>query len=261
MNVMNRLFCLGLISILVSINRVPAYGADPDHGVYSGKKIYAASCGACHGFRGDGRSPAAHALHPKPRNFTEGVFKFRSTSSGTLPTEEDLFRSINEGVPQTSMPAWKDLLTEEEVWDVVAYLKTFSGRFQREVPRPLVVPPEPPMTDETTASGGELYQKAGCFQCHGVSGKGDGPSAKGLKDSWGGSIRPLNFTRGVYKRGLTNQDLYRTLVTGLDGTPMPSYQGTFKPDEVWALVHYIRSLSKKKNLFDRLVRDDPGIPQ
>ena len=118
-----------------------------------GRRVYRSACAACHGLRGDGEGPAARSINPKPRDFMAGVLKFRSTPSGALPTDSDLFRTISEGVPGTWMPAWEDLLSEKQRWAVVAYLKTLVPDFQFEFAEdsPLPLPSGLP----TTASASE----------------------------------------------------------------------------------------------------------
>ena len=193
--------------------------------VTEGRAIYRSACASCHGLLGDGLGPAARHLNPAPRDFTSGVFKFRSTQSGALPTDQDLFRTISEGVPGTWMPAWEQLLSERERWAVVEYTKTlvpdFALGFGNEDPLPLSG--QPPR-GTTVAEGRQVYLVLGCAKCHGVSGHGDGPSARTLVDDWDQPIKPYDFTRGGYKNGGRAEDLYRTLRTGLFGTPMPAFE-------------------------------------
>jgi cytochrome c oxidase cbb3-type subunit 2 len=137
----------------------------------------------------------------------------------------------------------QDDLPEGERRAVVEYVKTFSDRFRTERPQSPISIPEPPLqTPELIARGREIYQKAECFKCHGTEGRGDGPSAEGMKDSWGYPIMPTDLTRPS-KRGSSPEAIYRTLVTGLDGTPMPSYEGALSNEEFWALSHYVASLN------------------
>jgi uncharacterized membrane protein len=75
-----------------------------------------------------------------------------------------------------------------------------------------------------------------------VTGDGDGPRAGELTDDFDRPIRPSDFTRGLFKTGAEPAGIYRTLVTGLDGTPMPSYADAYGPEEVWAISYYVRSL-------------------
>ena len=208
-----------------------------------GKRIYQENCAACHGDKGDGKGPQADKLKTKPRDFTTGIYKFRSTPSGSLPLDEDVFRTISHGVRGTSMLAQLQL-SEQERWAVVHYLKAFSKRFKEEKPgQAIAMPPAPSANAKLVALGKSKYEEAGCAQCHGPDGKGDGPSAKDLKDDWRNPISPSDLTLKPFKSGSSPEDLYRTISTGLNGTPMPSYAGAFSPKERWALVSYILSIA------------------
>ena len=208
-----------------------------------GKEVFEAHCVGCHGTRGDGAGPAATFLWPLPRDFTAGVFKFRTTPSGALPTDGDLVRTITRGVRWTAMPTWHEV-GEKERLAVVTYLKTLSKRWKDDAPEPpLVIPPAPRATPELVAEGKTLYGRAKCAECHGESGKGDGPSAGTLKDDFDRPIRPADFTRGELKAGASVTDVYRTMTTGLDGTPMPSFADTMSDAERWAISYYVLSLS------------------
>jgi cytochrome c oxidase cbb3-type subunit 2 len=185
---------------------------------------------------------AGMMVRTKPRDFRAGIFKFRSTPTGSLPADEDLFRTISRGLRGTGMVAQDDL-PEGERRAVIEYVKTLSERFRTEKPQAPVPISEPlPRTPELVSKGREVYTKAECFKCHGAEGRGDGPSAEGLKDSWGYPIQPTDLTRPL-KRGSTPEAIYRTVVTGLDGTPMPSYEGALSDDELWALSFYVASLN------------------
>ena len=189
-----------------------------------GKILYDKYCSTCHGLDGKGEGTAAIYLNPRPRDFTRGVFKFQSTPVGSLPTDEDLHRTMKNGMPGSAMPAW-DRLTEQQHSDLVAYIKTFSERFKTEKPTDvLTIEKEAPSTREMIRNGKAMYALAGCWMCHGKSGVGDGPSAPNLTDDFGRAIRPYNFTRaGAFKGGGRPQDIYRTFSTGIGGTPMPGY--------------------------------------
>ena len=226
-------------TVSVSVMSVPTT-ADQ---VTRGKVVYERRCVGCHGDKGDGNGPSATFLDPRPRNFTLGVFKFRTTPSGSLPTDGDLYRTITRGVRGTAMPTWHELPEKDRV-TVIAYLKTFSSRWKEEKPEPPIVIADPPAaTPELIARGKQLYAQAKCFQCHGESGKGDGPSADELQDDLKFPIRPADFTRGQFKGGSDVRDIYRAMTTGLDGTPMPSYADTMQDDERWAISYYVLSFS------------------
>ena len=208
-----------------------------------GREVYRARCAGCHGSTGDGNGPAATFLFPRPRDFTLGVFKFRTTPSGSLPTDGDLYRTVTRGVRWTAMPTWHELPGKERL-AVITFIKTFSNRWKEEKPEPPeVIGDAPKATPLLIARGKDLYQKAKCFQCHGKSGKGDGESAPDLMDDLKFPIRPTDLTRGQLKGGSTARDIYRTMTLGLDGTPMPSFADALSDEERWAVSYYVLSLS------------------
>ena len=209
-----------------------------------GKQLYRRYCVGCHGPDGNGEGENAPYLDPKPRDFTLGTFKCRSTPTGSIPLDEDLFRTIGRGVDTTAMPSWRPLLDQQRA-DLVAYIKTFSPRFRDEKPdNPVGIPPETPATAESVKRGETLFQETlKCWQCHGTTGAGDGPSASTLRDNKDNPIKPYNFRVGTrFKCGDSDEDIYRIFMTGLDGTPMPSFIDYLKPDQAWDLVHYLRTL-------------------
>src|SRR5437762_2415088 len=188
-----------------------------------GRTVYGQRCVGCHGADGDGNGAAATFLSPRPRDFTAAVFKFRSTPSGSLPTDGDLYRTITRGVRWTAMPTWHELPDKDRL-AVITYIKTLSQRWKDEKPEPPVVrPTPPPATPALLARGKELYVKAKCWECHGDTGRGDGPSSDQLKDDLKFPMRPAGFTKGQFKGGSDVTDIYRTMTLGLDGTPMPSF--------------------------------------
>ncbi len=238
---MRRMALPSLFSAGFILFSTPSLAADQEV-----DEVYQRHCTACHGEKGNGDGPAAYLLYPKPRDFTSGVFKFRSTPSGAPPTDDDLLLTLKRGVSGTSMPIW-DRLSEQELRGVVAYVKSFSDIFDDEdAMEPPIAIQSPPSTSEKSAKAGkEIYKELECDKCHGPAGKGDGPSAATLTDDFDRPIRPYDFTRGagLMKGGSTPEDIYRTFMTGLDGTPMPSFIDELEEDQRWQLVHYIRSLS------------------
>jgi mono/diheme cytochrome c family protein len=211
-----------------------------------GKKHYRRYCIGCHGPLGDGNGENAQWIDPKPRDFTAATFKCRSTPTGTLPTDEDLFNTIKRGVTNSQMPVW-NVFTDQQRADLVAYIKTFSPRFEKEKPGDAIkIPAEPPVTIESIAHGKALFTKLECWKCHGPEGKGDGPSASTLTDSKDQPIRPYNFAGGAddsrFKCGSTNADIYKIFMTGVDGTPMPAFADNIQPNDAWDLVHFLRTL-------------------
>lgn len=222
---------------------------------------YRRYCVVCHGEIGDGNGESARwfdaPLYPKPRDFTLAVFECRSTPTGTLPTDEDLFNTIARGMDRSNMPPW-NTFTKQERADLVAWIKHFSPRWQSEKPgTPIVIPPEPEVTPDRVKAGREVFARVQCWKCHGVTGRANGPSAATLQNDLGLPIAAYNFQEGARpKCGSTDQDLYRIFMTGLDGTPMPSFADNIKPEEAWDLVFYLRTLqpfpSKEKDIAKQL---------
>jgi mono/diheme cytochrome c family protein len=209
----------------------------------AGRQLYYRYCWGCHGARGNGDGENAPYLNILPRNFVAGTFKCRSTPTGTLPLDSDLYNTLKRGINFTNMPNWS-ALTDQQRADLVAFIKTFSQRWKTEKPVDAIqIPAEPALTVASIKHGGELFQKLECWKCHGQEGRGDGPSASTLTDSNDQPIRPYNFTSdNRAKCGRTNQDLYKIFMTGLDGTPMPSFADVIKPEDAWDLVHFLRTL-------------------
>jgi len=207
------------------------------------KQNYRRYCWGCHGELGDGEGENAQWLDPKPRNFTLATFKCRSTPTGTLPTDEDLFNTIGRGIQHSGMPQWIPLTKQARV-DMVAYVKHFSPRWVTEKSGAAIqVPPEPQVTADRIKAGQTMFQKLECWKCHGVEGRANGPSADTLTDDQNRPIRPFDFHEASrFKCGSTDYDLYKIFMTGLDGTPMPSFADNVKPDEAWDLVFYLRTL-------------------
>jgi mono/diheme cytochrome c family protein len=227
----------------------PLLAQGPDLGTdaqrESGKTLYAKYCVQCHGEKGDGEGYATQHLFPRPRDFTTGKFKVRTTPNGALPTHQDLINIIRRGMPYTSMPAWPEL-SDSEVSDLAHYLKTFSPDFAvaENVPKPMELPSGPAATSESIELGKKAYEENGCLKCHGTLGRGDGPSASTLIDDLGHPIRAANLTQPwTFRGGPTREDIFRTMTTGLNGTPMPSFADALPPEQRWAITDFITSLS------------------
>jgi mono/diheme cytochrome c family protein len=219
------------------------------------KYDYRRYCVGCHGELGDGNGEVAQWLDPpmwpKPRDFQLAIFKCRSTPTGTLPTDQDLFDTIGRGLDRSAMPIW-NVFTRQQRVDLVAWIKHFSPRWQTEKPgTPIQIPTEPEVTGDRIKAGQDVFARVQCWKCHGVTGEANGPSASTLTDDQGRPIAPFNFTDGSRpKCGSTDPDIYRIFMTGLDGTPMPSFADNIKPDEAWDLVFYLRTL-QPHNEFNR----------
>jgi mono/diheme cytochrome c family protein len=212
------------------------------------KADYRRYCVSCHGVNGDGNGESFPWVDPKPRDFQLGIFKCRSTPTGTLPTDQDLFDTIARRLDRSNMPQWSTF-TKQQRADLVAWVKHFSPRWVGEKPgTPIQIPPEPEITADRIKAGREVFARVQCWKCHGVLGQANGPSASTLQDDLGRPIAAYNFTEGAKpKCGETDKDIYRIFMTGLDGTPMPSFADNIKPDEAWDLVFYLRTLMSQKS--------------
>ncbi len=217
-----------------------------------GAKLYLRQCAPCHGPSGGGDGPAAYLLYPKPRNFQKGQFRFTSTWEGT-PTDDDLFRTVSRGLPGSAMPAW-GYLPEADRWALVHYVKSLVPDLPVVAsPKPpnlktsepgqgvVEIPPEPPDTEASRTQGARLFGGV-CQPCHGARGEGDGPNVNQLKDDDGVPLRPRNLRTGVFKGDPRPEHLFRRIVHGILGTPMPAAVNLASEDG-WHVVHFIRSLS------------------
>ena len=246
-----------------------------------GKNVYERRCLGCHGVKGDGNGPAAAFMQTdRPRNFTLGVFKFRLTPTGSMPDDGDLLRTITRGVRGTAMPTWHELLEKDRL-AVIQYIKyelsadrSDPGKpyfyFVEEPPKAPIYIGQPPVPSaQLIAHGEEVWKQGKCWECHGDGGKGDGQKAPGLKDDFGFPIPPANLTTGQFKSGPSVKDIFRTVSTGLSGTPMPSYSDSIAEADRWALAYYVLSLSAFKDPLtgepmqisekDRAALNDPAL--
>ncbi len=232
-----------------------------------GWEIYKLRCARCHGNMGDGRGGKAEELAIKPTDFTSGMYKFRSTK-GLLPTDEDIFKTVSGGLHGTAMLPWVGLDTLEK-WQVTYLIKTFSDMFEGETREAIKIPsPEKLEKPEKfyIELGREVYKKTKCAECHGEGFKGDGSKADKLKDDRGNPIRPADYTRAIPKRGTDIGEIFLTIATGLNGTPMEGRLETLNEEEILAVAFYVRSLSKKpsgkrnvKGIFKMRPEEKAGI--
>lgn len=175
-------------------------------------------------------------------------------------------RLVNEYLEEEHLSAEVEIEILKELWDKWAEAKSKVVAFEGEIPDP---------TPAMLSRGKELFhdaQKGNCASCHGDGGLGDGPAAfkiddQGEKvsaylDDWGQPILPRNLVRGLYRGGRRPIDIYRRIYAGINGGPMPalgeSKDAAGNPlltsDDMWALVHYVRSLSER----DEAVVAGPG---
>lgn len=240
---------LGMMSmaVIAATNNASVEIRDTLHGHF----VYMKNCAVCHGRRGDGRGEMGLTVQPPPRDFAAGVFKYRSTPSGYLPTNEDLKRTIREGIPDTAMPIF-NTLPERDVQAVIEYLKTFSPKWRQpgNYAAPVEIPPRPswfadPPAVEQRVKNGRKFFRAACAGCHGEEGKGGG-SVTNLMDAWGNPTPPRDLRKPYIRSGRRLEDLYKVLVTGIDGTPMPSFAEGTSEEQRWELVALIESWRRRQ---------------
>ncbi len=223
-----------------------------------GKTLYKEYCAQCHGFTGKGDGPAASGLEPKPAIHANMPFD-------KLPMEY-LYTVINHGGPaigkSPNMPYWGLTIGQQGVADVIAYMKvTFKGvpdvaavgesasgaacvqpRKTAQAPANLLTKTNPlPSSTGAIKAGKELFlkgvQPVACVMCHGELGDGKGLMGAAFVPP------PRNFTCGTMMRDLPDGQLFWIIKNGSPGTGMMAFPGL--PDEqVWQLIHYIRSLAK-----------------
>jgi mono/diheme cytochrome c family protein len=233
----------------------------PEFGMASvdrGKVIYKEYCAQCHGFTGKGDGPAASGLEPKPAIHANIPFE-------KLPIDY-LYNVINHGGAamgkSPSMPYWNLTIGQQGVADVMAYVKaTFKGapdittapsvgegaacvqpRKTAKAPDEFLTKANPLSASTGTIQAGKALflktaQPVACAMCHGEQGDGKGFMGAALVPP------PRNFTCGEMMKHLPDGQLFWIIKNGSPGTGMMSFAGL--PDEqVWQLIHYIRSLAK-----------------
>ena len=223
------------------------------HYYLKGRYLFQKQCTTCHGTTGRGDGPWAAELTDKPRNFRTGVYKFRTTPFGKLPTDDDLRRTIRKGISGTAMPFFADL-SDDEVTALITYLQSLSRNWDKQdlMAEPLELPEVPDWyrietkKAEHVAKAAKIYANQ-CVACHGPEGDGDGPGAQGLVDVWENPITPAALSNEHHKSGDSPKDLYRTIATGLNGTPMVGYAEMLAPEEIWSLVALIQNLSEERS--------------
>jgi complex iron-sulfur molybdoenzyme family reductase subunit gamma len=240
-----------LFTLLVGLVSMPEANAAQGN-VENGQKVYEQRCEQCHGADGAADGAAAPFVYPRPRVFKENsVYKFAVTPDGVIPTDDDLYKVIDVGIPGTSMPGFP-ILSEAEKWDLVAVLKSWSEDFAdpeyiaEAIPMSELSCPPIAASPDSIALGRKVYEENMCSDCHGAAGRGDGPNWASLaEDSWGNILVPRNLSNPEsFRNGYGQADIMKTLSRGLTGSPMASYRDAISVNDRWHLVNYIRSLAE-----------------
>ncbi len=211
----------------------PAAGAP--QGATAAERIYFAHCAVCHGPDGRGNGPAAPSMIPRPRDFTEGAYKYKSTPAGAPPSDDDLTATIAEGLAASGMPGWKDILTPGEIRGLAGVVKAMSPAFAQSQP-PVAVPPRPAPTEASLARGKALYADADCAACHGDDLRG----GKVLEDAKGYPVVSRDLTAPwTFRGGSAPEEIWLRLTTGLAPGPMPSSARRLDASQRWDVVNYL----------------------
>ncbi len=215
-------------------------GAHLDQDTPLGARVFAQRCAVCHGPDGKGNGPAAPSMFPRPRDLSSGIFKYKSTAAGEPPTDEDLARTVRDGLPSSAMPYFAGLLSAEELAAVVQQVKSFSTAFSRPG-RPIDIPPSIPNSPESVGRGKALFASQGCAACHGGDGRGGQP----FDDGSGHQVFARDLTAPwSFRGGSRAEDIWLRVTTGIMPGPMPSYADALAADARWDLANFVVSLAR-----------------
>ncbi len=213
-----------------------------------GKYLFERNCIVCHGPRGDGNGEMAPTLNPRPRSFREGMFKFRTTPFGSLPTDDDLRHTIKHGLTGTAMGMFSQF-SDDDVTNVIEYVKSFSRRWRKaeNYAEPMTLAEAPAWIEDRKQSAIHAEKGRGlfltnCSTCHGLAADGRGPAVGALKDIWSFPAKPSDLRQPHLRCGDRPQDIYRVLATGLNGTPMVSFEAILTPEQRWDIIAYLFTL-------------------
>jgi mono/diheme cytochrome c family protein len=201
-----------------------------------GSRVYRARCAVCHGVDGRGDGPAAGMLSPRPRDFTTGRYKFRSTPTGRLPALEDVVTTTARGLRGTSMPGFADVLTPGEIDAVARHVLALAPQSASRAPA-LTVPPM------ARGDGAALFQRAGCAECHGTDGRGSAWRTAGTAP-WGGHPATRLDEPWAFRAGSDETAIALRILTGVDGTAMPAYADVLSGAEARAVARHVRELAR-----------------
>ncbi len=186
-------------------------GADLPADTPTGQRIYMQHCALCHGPAGRGNGPASPALMPRPRDFTLGQFKYKSTLPGQPPSDADLINVVTNGLYASAMPYWKGILNDADIRQVVSYIKTFSPVFNNASPQAITIPPRVTPDAASIGRGKNLFTAQGCTSCHGNEARG----SLTLKDAKGFPVISRDLTAPwTFRGGSEPEQIYLRLTTG-----------------------------------------------
>lgn len=233
--------------------------------------LFSEHCGSCHGRRGDANGPGSRHLYPPARNLLADSYRF-VTGTNRQPLPNDIESVIRDGIPGTAMPSFAELSEKEiEALTEQVYQLRREGMRRRlmeqfrsvgepmeeetvdEIVRQrldrvsrLEVPEMPELSSESRlAEGRQLYEQAGCVQCHGPDGHGafDVP----LFNEDGTHAIPRDIVREPWKGGESPEALFARIRLGMPGTPHPE-NPTLEDEQLLSLVAYCLSISSENKM-------------
>lgn len=241
-----------------------------------GYNVYRANCLSCHGDKGDGTGITYRALVTKPRNLTQGIYKFGLSLDGGLPSDEDFANILNHGLRGTAMLPWG--LDTDEVFAVTQYIKTLAPQVWED--KNFVEPLRPKFSrdpfkytyeSQAIEKGKKVYhQTAQCFTCHKaylsveemrnitedqtIDDKSEVFQIKpqissyflGKKQDDLLPNNPPDFKYHNVRSARNVEELYQRIYVGVNGTAMPPWNGTITDEEIWSVAYYVDSLIKEK---------------
>ncbi len=212
--------------------------------IAAGKEVFKAQCEKCHGPEGKGDGISKGVALPQPADFTQRRFKYVSTEN-RVPSENDLFRTVSDGIAGTQMAGFKDTVREPDRWAAVYYLQELA-KFENP-PKPYAVPARPAYGDNEKRQAGRIFLSS-CVKCHGVQGQGDGVAADTLKDGMGNPIKPRSLADQPFGGGMEPEQVFCRIKLGMNGSPMepPESYPRVEDKDAWALVEYVLNLRTKK---------------
>ena len=186
------------------------YPAEPPSAAH-GRQLFAENWSPCHGAHADGQGPNAAKLTPRPANFTDAEFMARETPFS-------FFNIITAGKGTAAMPAWGDVFTLQERWDLVSFLYTVRADAAR------------------LAAGQGIYLRD-CAGCHGASGDGRGAQSAQLRTP----VAQLNAPATLAER--TDEQIVAAIADGVPSASMPGYADRLTDAQLRAVADYVRLLS------------------
>lgn len=91
---------------------------------------------------------------------------------------------------------------------------------------------------EAIETGKAIYEKK-CLNCHGINGLGDGPASRAMKK------KPRNFKEAKFLYGSSDEELFKTISKGIDGSLMPAWEEELTEKERWSVLEYIKNFHQK----------------